>query len=264
MDRTARRDPKNRDHMMQVTEIAVALAPNFQLTGYFADSGAPKFTSLNVSNPDFFKAVNQIGSTSLDDWKTYLRWRALDTYAPTLPKAFVDEDFQFNGAYMSGQKEIERAGNAASAPRICTSAWRWASSMSTRPLVQEGKERTLKMVQAIEAAMHQDIGQLTWMSDTTKQKAYEKLNAIVNNIGYPDKWRDYSTVVVMRDDYAGNVTRASAFEVQRQRNKIGKPTDKKDWEMTPPTVNAYYRAEHERHQLPRRHPSASVLRQGYG
>ena len=91
--------------------------------------------------------------------------------------------------------------------------------------------------------MHQDIGQLTWMSDTTKQKAYEKLNAVVNNIAYPDKWRDYSTVVVTRDDYAGNTTRAAAFEVQRQRNKISKPTDKKDWGMTPPTVNAYYRSE---------------------
>ena len=98
------------------------------------------------------------------------------------------------------------------------------------------------MVQAIEAAMHQDIGELTWMSDTTKQKAYEKLSTIVNNIGYPDKWRDYSTVIVKRDDYAGNVTRADAFEVQRQLNKIQKPTDKKDWGMTPPTVNAYYRA----------------------
>ncbi len=113
MDRTARRDPKTRDHRMQVTEIAAAL-PNFELTEYFAESGAPKFTSLNVSNPDFFKEVNQqISSTSLDDWKTYLCWRALDTYAPNLPKAFVDEDFQFNGVYMSGQKEIERAGSAA-------------------------------------------------------------------------------------------------------------------------------------------------------
>jgi putative endopeptidase len=96
-------------------------------------------------------------------------------------------------------------------------------------------------VQAIEGAMHTDIGQLTWMSDTTKQQAYAKLTAIVNNIGYPDKWRDYSTVVVKRDDYAGNTMRAGAFEVKRQYDKIQKPTDRKDWSMTPPTVNAYYR-----------------------
>ncbi len=243
MDRTARRDPKNLDHMMQVTEIAAA-APNFDLTEYFARSGAPKFTNLNVSNPGFFKVVNQqISSTSLDDWKTYLRWRALETYAPTLPKAFVDEDFQFNGAYMSGRKEIE--------PRWkrCVRSTDQQLGMALGQLYVDktfgpaGKERTLKMVEAIEAAMHEDIGQLTWMSDTTKQKAYEKLNAVVNNIGYPDKWRDYSTVVVKRDDYAGNVTRASVFEVQRERNKIGKPTDKTDWDMSPPTVNAYYRAD---------------------
>ena len=184
----------------------------------------------------------QIGSVSLDDWKAYLRWRTIDNYAPTLTKAFVDEDFQFNGAYMSGQKEIE--------PRWkrCVQSTDQKLGMALGQLYvdktfgPQGKERTLKMVQAIEAAMHQDIGQLTWMSDTTKQKAYEKLSTIVNNIGYPDKWRDYSTVIVTREDYAGNVTRASAFEVQRQRNKIQKPTDKRDWSMTPPTVNAYYRA----------------------
>ncbi len=242
MDRTARRDPKTRDHMMETAE-AVTLAPNFQLAEYFVNSGAPKFTNLNVSNPDFFKEVNQqLSSTSLDDWKTYLRWRALDTYAPILPKAFVDEDFQFNGVYMSGQKEIETRWKRCVKSTDQNLGMALGQLYVDKTFGPEGKARTLKMVQAIEAAMHQDIGQLTWMSDTTKQKAYEKLNAIVNNIGYPDKWRDYSTVVVKRDDYAGNVTRASAFEVQRQLNKIGKPTDKKDWGMTPPTVNAYYRA----------------------
>ena len=243
MDRTVRRDPHTRDHMEQVTEIA-ASAPNFQLTEFFADSGAPKFTSLNVSNPDFFKAVNdQISATSLDDWKIYLRWRALDTYAPTLTKAFVDEDFQFNGAYLSGQKEIEARWKRCVASTDRNLGMALGQLYVDKVFGPDAKARTLKMVQAIEAAMHQDIGQLAWMSDTTKQKAYEKLNAVVNNIAYPDKWRDYSTVVVTRDDYAGNLTRASAFEVQRQRNKISKPTNKKDWTMTPPTVNAYYRSE---------------------
>jgi putative endopeptidase len=241
MDRTARRDPKNRDHMMEVTQVET-VAPNFQLTEYFADSKAPKFSSLNVGNPDFFKAVNdQLNSVALDDWKTYLRWRVISEYAPMLTKGFVDEDFEFNNKYMSGQKEI--------APRWkrCVESTDENLGMALGELYvdktfgAQGKERTLKMVKAIEDAMHQDVGQLTWMSDTTKQKAYEKLNTVVNNIGYPDKWRDYSTVVVVRDDYTGNVLRASAFEVQRQRNKIDKPTDKKDWGMTPPTVNAYYR-----------------------
>jgi putative endopeptidase len=241
MDRTARRDPKNRDHMMPVTEVTT-LAPNFQLTEYFADTKAPKFSSLNVGNPDFFKAVNdQINSVSLDDWKTYLRWRALDTYAPTLTKAFVDEDFQFNDNYMSGQKEIEPRWKRCVESTDRNLGMALGELYVDKTFGAQGKERTLKMVKAIEEAMHQDIGQLNWMSDTTKQKAYEKLNTVVNNIGYPDKWRDYSTVVVVRDDYAGNEMRAAAFEVQRQRNKISKPTDKKDWGMTPPTVNAYYR-----------------------
>jgi len=242
MDRTARRDPKNRDHMMEVSQV-VTLAPNFELTQYFADSGAPKFTSLNVSNPDFFKAVNEeINTISLEDWKTYLRWRTIDTYAQALPKAFVDEDFEFNGAYMSGQKEIEPRWKRCVQSTDRNLGMALGQLYVDKTFGAEGKERTQKMVKAVEAAMHEDIGQLTWMSDATKQQAYVKLNAIVNNIGYPDKWRDYSTVIVKRDDYAGNLTRASAFEVQRQRNKISKPTDKKDWTMTPPTVNAYYRS----------------------
>ncbi len=241
MDRTERRDPKKRDHMMQATEIAAA-APNFDLIHYFADNGSPKFASLNVGNPDFFKVVNeQLNIASLDDWKTYLRWRALDTYASMLPKAFVDEDFEFGRKYMAGQKEIE--------PRWkrCVRATDRNLGMALGELYvdkvfgPDNKARTVKMVQAIEQAMHTDLGQLTWMSTTTKQQAYTKLQAIVNNIGYPDKWRDYSTVVVTRDDYAGNATRAVSFEVKRQYNKIQKPTDRKDWTMTPPTVNAYYR-----------------------
>jgi len=241
MDRTERRDPKNRDHLMKTTE-AETLAPNFDLTQYFAQSGAPKFDTLNVGNPEFFKQVNeQLGSLPVDDWKTYLRWRTINLYAPGLSKAFVDEDFLFNGKYLSGQQENE--------PRWerCVRATNQSLGMALGQLYvdktfgPEGKQRTLKMVEAIENAMHQDIQQLDWMSDTTKQQAYKKLNSIVNNIGYPDKWRDYGSVVVNRNDYAGNFQRAAAFENHRTLQKIDKPTDRKDWNMTPPTVNAYYR-----------------------
>jgi len=241
MDRTVRRDPKTRDHKMTVGDIESA-APNFDLAVYFADNGSPKFTSLNVGNPDFFKQVNeQLNKTQLGDWRVYLRWKTINGYAPSLTKAFADEDFLFNGKYMSGQQEIE--------PRWkrCVKATDQGLGMALgklyvdRTFGAEGKERTLKMVQGIESAMREDIGELTWMSETTKKKAYEKLDAIVNNIGYPDTWRDYSSVVVKTDDYAGNAQRARAFEVRRQYNKIGLPTDRKDWGMTPPTVNAYYR-----------------------
>jgi predicted metalloendopeptidase len=241
MDRTQRRDPKTRDHKMTVAEIA-ATAPNFDLATYFASSGSPKFNTLNVGNPEFFKQVNtQLDSVSLADWKTYLRWKAINSHAQVLTKAFVEEDFLFNGKYMSGQQEME--------PRWkrCVRATDQNLGMALGQLYvdktfgPEGKARTLKMVKAIENAMQQDIGQLAWMSDTTKKQAYAKLNAIVNNIGYPDQWRDYSSVVIKADDYAGNTERAGVFEVKRQYNKIDKPTDRKDWSMTPPTVNAYYR-----------------------
>jgi len=241
MDRTARRDPKNIDHKMHATEIA-ALAPNFELTQYFTESGAPKFTTLNVGNPDFFKQVNgQLATVPLDDWKTYLRWRTIDTYAPGLSKDFVDADFAFKGLYMTGQREIEPRWKRCVKSTDRNLGMALGELYVDKTFGLEGKERTLKLVQAIENAMHQDLEQLSWMSDATKQQAYAKLTAIVNNIGYPDQWRDYSTVVVKRDDYVGNVERASAFEVKRQYNKIDKPTDRKDWSMTPPTVNAYYR-----------------------
>jgi len=241
MDRTARRDPKTRDHKMTVAEIAAA-APNFDLTAYFACNGSPKFTSLNVGNPDFFKQVNtQLDAVSVADWKTYLHWKTINSQAQLLTNAFLQEDFLFNGKYMSGQQEVE--------PRWkrCVKATDLALGMALGQLYVDktfgaaGKERTLKMVKAIESAMQQDIGQLTWMSDTTKKQAYTKLNSIVNNIGYPDQWRDYSSVVIKSDDYAGNTERAGEFEIKRQYAKIDKPTDRKDWSMTPPTVNAYYR-----------------------
>ena len=242
MDRTVRRDPKTRDHKMTVAEIAT-LAPNFDLTVYFADNGSPKFTSLNVGNPDFFKEVNeQLKTVPLEDWKVYLRWKTIKEYAPLLTNAFVEEDFNFNGQYMSGRKEMEPRWKRCVKATDENLGMALGKLYVDRTFGAEGKERTLKMVQAIENAMHQDIGQLTWMSDTTKKKAYEKLNAIVNNIGYPDTWRDYSLVVIKSDDYAGNTVRASAFEVQREYKKIDRPTDRKDWGMTPPTVNANYRA----------------------
>jgi putative endopeptidase len=241
MDRTERRDPRKRDHMMKTGEIA-AQAPNLDLAQYFADNGSPKFSHLNVGNPDFFKSVNQqIESVPLEDWKTYLRWRTLDSYAPLLSKASVDEDFEFSRKYMAGQKEIEPRWKRCVRSTDHNLGMALGELYVDKVFGPSNKERTLKMVQAIEQAMHSDIGELSWMSEATKQQAYKKLAAIVNNIGYPDKWRDYSAVMVKHDDYAGNARRAAAFEVKRQYNKIEKPTDRKDWSMTPPTVNAYYR-----------------------
>ncbi len=115
------------------------------------------------------------------------------------------------------------------------------------------------MVNQLEAALHQDITELPWMSEVTKKQALVKLDAIQNKIGYPDKWRDYSALKIERGDALGNSLRANAFEFQRELTKIGKPVDKQEWQMTPPTVNAYYDPTDERHQFPGRHPAAAVL-----
>jgi putative endopeptidase len=239
-ERVKMRDPKSRDHKMAVTELS-ALAPNFQFATFFAARGGPSFTEINVVPPDFFQKVNPlIDSVSLDDWKTYLRWHTLRSSAPLLSQPFVDETFSFQGKYMSGAKELQ-------------ARWKRCVQMTDgalgealgQPYVQEtfgadGKARMLKMVNALEEALGDDIQGLDWMTPETKKQAEAKLQAISNKIGYPDQWRDYSTLIIKRGDLLGDAQRARAFEVKRNLNKIGQPLDKKEWGMTPPTVNAYY------------------------
>ena len=242
MDRVLLRDPKNRDHKMKVSELA-ALAPNFQFERFFTAAGAPSFTEVNVVPPDFFKQVSgALDTVSLDDWKTYLRWHTVDEAAPFLSQPFVEENFDFNGRYLSGQKEMQ-----ARWKRCVATTDRLLGEALGQPYVDEtfgpdGKQRMLVMVQALEKALGEDIQQLPWMSAETKKQAAVKLAAIQNKIGYPDDWRDYSTVNIVRGDLLGNVERGRAFEAKRTMKKIGQPLDKKEWGMTPPTVNAYYNA----------------------
>ena len=240
--RVQMRDPKNRDHKMKVAELET-LAPGFEFSRFFAASGAPEFSEVNVIPPDFFKKANAVlDSASIDDWKTYLRWHLVHATAPALSDPFVKENFAFEGQYLSGQKELQ-------------SRWKRCVQLTDRllgealgqPYVQEtfgpqSKARMLKNVAALEESLGQDIQGLDWMTPETKKQALVKLHAITNKIGYPDKWRDYSTVKIVRGDFFGNGLRARAFEVQRQINKIGRALDKKEWGMTPPTVNAYYNA----------------------
>jgi endothelin-converting enzyme/putative endopeptidase len=242
MDRTLRRDPASRDHKMTMEEIR-KIAPNFHLERYFAVTGAPAFKDMNVGNPDFFKQVNQlIESTPLDDWKVYMTWQMLNNTASWLSDDFVQEDFKFQQA-ITGQQQLparwKRCVNAVD------------SSMGEalgQPYVDEtfgaeGKARMLKMVDALEKALNRDISTLPWMTEATKKQALIKLAAIRNKIGYPDKWRDYSKVTITRGDLVGNLFRTSEVESDRQLKKIGKPVDKMEWGMTPPTVNAYYNGQ---------------------
>jgi putative endopeptidase len=240
LDRTSRRDPSKVYHKMTAKKLA-ALSPDFGWNVYLEGIGAPSTQVLNVTEPDFFKQMDvALKNTSLADWKTYLRWHVVHANAAVLPAAFVDEDFNFFSKELSGTKEL--------APR-----WKRCVRFTNGDLGEavgkeyvaetfgaEGKERTLKMVQALERALSSDIESLPWMGAETKKQAQVKLEAISNRIGYPDKWRDYSSLKIVRGDALGNSQRANEFDFQRHLNKIGKPVNKNDWPYPPSTVNASY------------------------
>jgi predicted metalloendopeptidase len=240
MDRVARRDPANTYHKMTVAELAL-LTPDFEWKQYISTIGIPPVESVDVVALDFVKALNAtIANTSLADLKTYLRWHVLTSHADMLPPAFDDEDFRFNEHILRGTQEMpprwkrcvratDRALGEALGQEFVKAAFNGAS-----------KEKALQLVGEIEMEMRKDIDNATWMTPATKQQAFAKLREVANKIGYPEKWRDYSSVKVARDDYFGNVLRAFDFELRRNFNKIGKPVDKSEWGMTPPTVNAYY------------------------
>jgi endothelin-converting enzyme/putative endopeptidase len=240
LDRVSRRDPEKVYHRMSKEDLE-KLAPAFRWTEYFTDNGAPAFQQLNVASPAFFQAENSaLGIYSLEDWKTYLRWNVLHSEAALLPTPFVNENFEFYGKILTGAKELRPRWKRCVDFTDNQLGEALGKEFVKRTFGPNAKERTLKLVAAIEAALGKDIEQVTWMSPETKRQAEIKLKAITNKIGYPDQWRDYSSVVIEREDAVGNAMRADNFEFQRQLNKIGKPLDRKEWGMTPPTVNAYY------------------------
>jgi endothelin-converting enzyme/putative endopeptidase len=240
MARVDRRDPNKINHRLDLTGIEKTM-PKWNWKAYLRDVGAPEVTKINVLSPDFFAALNKmLTATSMADWKTYLRWHVVHSAAPALSKAFVDENFAFYGKTLSGTAELEPRWK-----RCTHAADRLMGEALGRAFVEktfgaEGKERTQTMVREIEAAMGADLDGLKWFDDATRGQAHEKLAAIVNKIGYPDQWRNYDALEVQRDSYWTNVMRASEFETHRELAKIGKPVDRNEWAMTPPTVNAYY------------------------
>jgi putative endopeptidase len=241
MDVTSQRDPKNIYHPMTVVQLS-ALAPEIAWKNFFSSTGVPDVTGLNVANPDFFKALNAlIQSTDLDTIKTYLRWQLLlGTPGYALPAAFDDEKFNFFGRELRGQPE-QRARWKRCASATDTALGEALGEVYVKNYFSaENRAKTLQMVHDIEAAMGQDIDGLTWMSPETKAKAREKLLLVADKIGYPDHWRDYSALKIVRGDAVGNAERAFEFESHRQLAKIGKPVDRGEWGMSPSTVNAYY------------------------
>jgi putative endopeptidase len=236
------RDPEKRYHIYTTADFE-KLAPGFDFDVYFKDVKVRPFDTLNVSTPDFFKAMNQLlASEPVDSWRSYLRWHTLHASAPDLPKAFRDENFDFFEKTLAGQKEP-------------TPRWKQCTTLTDRSLGEavgqdwvnqhfppKAKASMDQLVAALEKALGDDIRTLPWMSDETKKAAEEKLAEIRNKIGYPDKWRDYSALVVSRDDALGNMRRDTVFQRNYMLNKLGRPVDEKEWTMTPPTVNAYYQS----------------------
>ncbi|HEX3353934.1 MAG TPA: M13 family metallopeptidase [Terriglobales bacterium] len=235
-----RRDPKLLYHKMTREELE-AISPSFSWKKYFSETGQPDLRSLNVTAPGFFKAMDGLlQKEDLDSWKAYWRWHLVHTNAPYLSAAFVNANFDFFGKTLSGTEELRPRWKRCVSYADNDLGEALGQAYVRRAFPPEAKARAQEMVKQIEQAMQRDIEGLDWMSPETKQKALEKLHAVANKIGYPDKWRDYSTLTIARDDEMGNVLRARAFEFHRQLAKIGKPVDRGEWGMSPPTVNAYY------------------------
>ena len=240
LTRVERRDPAKVYHRMTPAALQ-ELTPSFDWSAYLEASGIPGIGAVNVSQPDFYRALETLLDTkSLDDWKTYLRWHLVDAAAPFLSTPFVTADFDFSGRFLRGATELEPRWQ-----RCVRRVDRDLGESLGRLFVEhtfspETKEQVETMTHQIEAAMAERIAGLDWMSEATKEQARAKLDAMRNKIGYPAHWRDYSSIAVRRDDYFGDVVRARTFESRRQLDKIGQPVDRDEWAMTPPTVNAYY------------------------
>jgi putative endopeptidase len=238
--RTDLRQPENRYHIFTVADFQKS-APSFDWNTYFKAVGIGHFDTLNVATPNYFTSLDALlKSEPLDSWKSYLRWHVLHGQARELPKAFFDENFAFFSKTLSGQEEPE-------------ARWKQCSSMTDRALgeavgqdwVKENfppaaKDSMDKLVASLEKSLGDDIKTLPWMGDDTKKAAEQKLAMVRNKIGYPEKWRDYSSVKVDATDLIGNEHHAAVYERNYNYAKLGKPVDEKEWGMTPPTVNAYY------------------------
>ena len=241
MDITSRRQPENVYHLLPAAKLT-ELTPAIDWTKLFADTGVPGIAELNITNPDFFKGLQTVlDTTDLETIKTYLRWQLISSIPEyALPKALSEEDFKFNAHELEGQPEQRARWKRCVAATDGAMGEALGQVYVAKNFPTADKTFMVQMVHDIEAAMSGEIGAQIWMSDPTKQTAEAKLKLVADKIGYPDHWRDYSTLKVIRGDALGNAVRAADFENKRELAKIGKPVDRAEWSMSPPTVNAYY------------------------
>ncbi len=241
MDVTSRRDPEKIFHLLPAAKL-IELTPAIDWPKLFADTGVPGIAELNIANPDFLKGLQGvIDSTDLDTIKAYLRWQLISSIPEyALPRALSEEDFKFNSQEMRGQPQQRARWKRCAAATDNAMGEAVGQVYVAENFPAANKAFMLQMVHDIEAAMGTELGAQAWMSDPTKKTAEAKLHLVANKIGYPDHWRDYSTLTIVRGDAIGNVLRAADFENKRELNKIGKPVDRGEWITTPATVNAFY------------------------
>jgi putative endopeptidase len=240
LTRVEQREPHNLFHKLTATQLA-ALTPSFNWPAYWAASGMPAQAEVNVTEPKFFEEVErQLKTRSLADWKVYLRWHLARDKAPFLSSSFVRANFDFYRKYLRGVAEMQPRWKRCVQYVDGDLGEALGQVFVQKTFDPATKARALADTKEIEKAMQTDIEQLTWMGPETKKQALAKLHAVVNKIGYPDKWRDYSSLNIVRGDFLGNRNRAAVFESKRQLDKIGKPVDRSEWQISPPTVNAYY------------------------
>jgi putative endopeptidase len=234
------RDPQKNYNKMKQAELQ-ALTPDWNWADYFKELKLTEPGEINVGQPDFFQAANQVfASTPIDDWKIYLRWHLLHSMAGSLSRDFVDEDFGFFTKTLTGAQELKPRWKRVVAKTDEELGESLGKLYVADHFPPEAKARALEMVNNLKEALADSIKSREWMDDATKKEALKKLAAFTVKIGYPDKWRDYSPLRIDRGPYALNVLRGETFEKDRQLKKIGKPVDRAEWNMTPPTVNAYY------------------------
>lgn len=240
LTRVQRRDPAAIYHKMTMKELN-QLTPHFNWARYMKEIGLGNIEAINVAMPDFLKAADQLlTSVPLSDWKIYLRWHLLHASAANLSSKFVEEDFNFNKKFLTGAQE-----NLPRWRRCVTSTDDALGEALGQVYVEktftpQAKARAQEMVKNLITALRANLSTLSWMNDETRKRAIAKLDAFVRKIGFPDKWRDYEALEVKRGAYYNNAVSANEFEFRRGVGKIGKPLDRTEWGMTPPTVNAYY------------------------
>jgi len=240
LSRTDMRDPEKRYHLMKVSEL-VKLAPDFDFATYFAKVGIGHFDELNVATPSYYEGLNkEIKSEPVSAWKAYLRWHRIHSASRLMAGAIYDENFEFFGRVLSGQKEQTPRWKKCTAATDGALGEAVGQAWVAKNFPPEAKDSMDKLVAALDKSLADDLSTLPWMTEATRKAAVDKLSLFRNKIGYPEKWREYSTLAVDRNDVLGNTERSAAFEEKHNFDKLGKPVDEKEWQMTPPTVNAYY------------------------